>query len=64
MFNLAVVGLAMWLLWVVVASFRDDFWAAKQELRAVVLSLEAVYSPTRGNRSLIQTWLNVSWQEL
>ncbi|ETS74840.1 hypothetical protein PFICI_13324 [Pestalotiopsis fici W106-1] len=37
MFNLAVVGLAMWLLWVVVASFRDDFWAAKQELRAVVV---------------------------
>lgn len=37
MFNLAVVGLAMWLLWVVVASFRDDFWAAKQEMRAVVV---------------------------
>ncbi|KAH8195721.1 hypothetical protein TruAng_010124 [Truncatella angustata] len=37
LFNLAVVGLALWLLWVVVASFRDDFWAAKQELRAVVV---------------------------
>lgn len=36
-FNLAMVGLTLWLIWVLVASFRDDFWAARHELRAQVV---------------------------
>jgi hypothetical protein len=36
-FNVTMVGLVVWLIWVLVSSFRDDFWAAKHELRAQVL---------------------------
>jgi hypothetical protein len=36
-FNLIIVGVVLWIIWIIVAGFRDDFWAAKQELRAIVV---------------------------
>ncbi|KAI0130473.1 Di-sulfide bridge nucleocytoplasmic transport domain-containing protein [Xylariales sp. AK1849] len=37
LFNLVIVGMVLWVLWVIVAGFRDDFWAARQEGRAEIV---------------------------
>ncbi|KAH8648571.1 Di-sulfide bridge nucleocytoplasmic transport domain-containing protein [Xylariales sp. PMI_506] len=38
MFNLIIVGVVLWILWIIMAGFRDDFWAAREELRNAVVT--------------------------
>ncbi|ORY55712.1 Di-sulfide bridge nucleocytoplasmic transport domain-containing protein [Pseudomassariella vexata] len=36
-FNLVIVGIVTWVMWIIISGFKDDFWAARQELRAGVV---------------------------